>query len=542
MSVTFLVDDVPRATTPLPTRRLAETHGDALTFGGDADLPVVDHGSTHALLGAVHLAFAEHRPLVLSPDAVWLTIAQGVAQHVRLHAEQLRSRLVRHTGTARIEVPVEGPMPTDAVSWASIVGSFRDHVADQVGAGRARLFECDFSTSTEVDRIASQVVLLDAYAPYFDYYLACICGIPEITLLGTPADWKRLRERIDVIAELDLDFWTHSLAPICDELVRAASGQPDLDVWRRIYKPVDAYGGDVITGWIARLYPYLMEEGRVTQRNPLLGLPLDEPRGGDEEDWYRGPGIRTGDVLGSPSTVRIHVVDMVTSERHIVALDGGVTAVSQDAEGRLTPISGWALRRSSPAIGEVLERIRAGHRFVPAPKRDDRFWYSFNGPADFVAIYHAFEEATLFAETSPWRFLRPVEQHNVVVSLPYDHTTAVLRFLDLPDGTFLAMTSGRNSVLVRGRIDAVEPPPPAKAKGDTYDPESIETLPRQRRSSQPFEEVTILRRPLAEVLLRALDSGGATDLPEDGRLRDVLAEWYFEPPPPPRERKKPGRR
>ncbi|WP_272427393.1 DUF4419 domain-containing protein [Polyangium jinanense] len=45
----------------------------------DPDLPVVDHGPTHALLGAVHLAFAQHRPLVLSPDAVWLTIAQGVA-------------------------------------------------------------------------------------------------------------------------------------------------------------------------------------------------------------------------------------------------------------------------------------------------------------------------------------------------------------------------------------------------------------------------------------------------------------------------------
>ncbi|WP_272427343.1 hypothetical protein [Polyangium jinanense] len=40
-------------------------------------------------------------------------------------------------------------------------------------------------------------------------------------------------------------------------------------------------------------------------------------------------------------------------------------------------------------------------------------------------------------------------------------------------------------------------------------------------------------------MTRALDSGGATDLPEDGRLRDVLAEWYFLPPPPPRKKKRP---
>jgi Domain of unknown function (DUF4419) len=36
---------------------------------------------------------------VLSPDAVWLTIAQGVAQHVRMNAEELRPRLVNHGGT-----------------------------------------------------------------------------------------------------------------------------------------------------------------------------------------------------------------------------------------------------------------------------------------------------------------------------------------------------------------------------------------------------------------------------------------------------------
>lgn len=529
MSVTFLVDDVPRASEPLPTRRLAETHGDALAFGGDPDLRVVDHGATHALLGAVHLAFAQHRPLVLSPDAVWLTIAQGVAQHVRLHAEQLRSRLVRHTGTARIEVPLHGPMPTDAASWIKIVHSFRDRIADQVGAGRARLFECDFSTSTEVDLIASQVVLLDAYAPYFDYYLMCVCGIPEITLLGTPDDWKRIRERIDVIAELDLDFWTRSLAPICDELVRAASGQPDLAFWRRIYKPIDAYGGDVITGWIARLYPYTVELGSAAQRNSLLDLPLDEPRGHDDDDWYRGPGIRAREVLGTPSTVRIHVVDMFTNERHVVALDGGVTAVSQDADGRLAPISGWALRRSSPGIGELLERIRAGHRCVPARARDARAWDRLSGSADFMAIYHVFEEATLFPETNPWRLLPPGEHHDVVFSLPYDHTTEVERFLDLPDGTFLARTyHDRETILVRGRIDAIEPPPPARPDGDRG--------ASRRRSSQSFEEVTLLRRPLMEVLTRALDSGGATDLPEDGRLRDILAEWYFLPPPPPRKK------
>jgi len=37
----------------------------------------------HGLFSAVHLAFSQHRPLVLSPDMIWIAILQGFAQHVK---------------------------------------------------------------------------------------------------------------------------------------------------------------------------------------------------------------------------------------------------------------------------------------------------------------------------------------------------------------------------------------------------------------------------------------------------------------------------
>src|SRR5512138_81120 len=96
--VTFQVDDVAPVTQALPSRPLGDMFPDALVVGGDPALPILVPNGVHPLLGAVGRAFAEHRPLVLSPDAVWLTIAQGVATHVRLHAEELRPRLVGHQG------------------------------------------------------------------------------------------------------------------------------------------------------------------------------------------------------------------------------------------------------------------------------------------------------------------------------------------------------------------------------------------------------------------------------------------------------------
>jgi hypothetical protein len=163
----------------------------------------------HPLLGAVGRAFAEHRPLVLSPDAVWLTIASGVAQHIRLHAEELRPRLVSHPDQKRLTVTIDGPVPADAASWADLVAEFSKLLAAEIRD--AEVFECDFSTSTEVEQTAGRIVLMDAYSPYFSYWLTAVCGIPEITLTGTAGDWRKIRDRIDVIAGLGLKTWCRSL-------------------------------------------------------------------------------------------------------------------------------------------------------------------------------------------------------------------------------------------------------------------------------------------------------------------------------------------
>ena len=55
----------------------------------------------HPVVAAAHRAFMDHRPLRLSPDAIWLMICQAAANHVNAHAEELRPRLVRHEGRSR---------------------------------------------------------------------------------------------------------------------------------------------------------------------------------------------------------------------------------------------------------------------------------------------------------------------------------------------------------------------------------------------------------------------------------------------------------
>jgi hypothetical protein len=313
---------------------------------------------------------------------VWLTIAQGVAQHVRLNAEALRSRIVRHHGKQRLSANIAGGMPTDAASWRSAVGTFRAQLGAEIGEGPARLFECDFSTSNDIDRVASQIVLLDAYSPYFSLWMTCVCGIPTVTLTGTVDDWRHIRERVDVIAELDLELWCKSLRPIADHFVRAAAGDADVAFWKRIYNPIDAYGGEIVTGWITRFYPYLKANGIVNHKNAMLDLKIDEPSNVPKSDgpFYSGPGLRTDMVPDTLSRVIVHVVDRTTGENRDVALHGGVIGVAQDHDGSLRPISGWYLDRATITMAAVVDRI-VDEYAVEKPQRELR-----GGPADLVAL------------------------------------------------------------------------------------------------------------------------------------------------------------
>ena len=64
----------------------------------------VSSGHIHTFVGAVHMAFANHYPLTISPDHVWMCIAQGLSSHVNANAEKLRKMFVEHEGKETLTV------------------------------------------------------------------------------------------------------------------------------------------------------------------------------------------------------------------------------------------------------------------------------------------------------------------------------------------------------------------------------------------------------------------------------------------------------
>ncbi|XTZ19042.1 DUF4419 domain-containing protein [Micromonospora echinospora] len=350
----------------------------------------------------------------------------------------------------------------------------------------------------DVDRLAGRVVLLDAYSPYFSLWLVCVCGIPSITVTGTVEDWQKIRARVDAVAGFGLETWCRSLAPIVDQFVRAAGGDVDVAFWRRIYNPVDAYGGEVVTGWAARLYPYLRGDGVVDRPNPLLKLPLDEPRDAtvDGRGFYQGKGIRTDQVPATLSRATVNVNDRVAGDNRAVALHAGLVGVAQDDDGGLRPVAGWYLAPTAVEIDDVIDRIERDHQTSPPQST-----WLVNAPAEVVALYRRVGSATLF---DTWRLL-PVAEHRRVYRGPGEHS--LLAIIDLADGRSVCAALDNETQPIHWvvcRVEAV-----ASQRSD------VDTL--CRLVDEPAD-VPVYGTSLAQLLDAALDSDGDIAHLETDRL------------------------
>ena len=434
-SVTFPVDDVAPVRSPLNTCKPLEavrallmappgrfaadessqgnpTHGRVEACWSYA-LDCVAGVGHHPLIAAAHVAFSEHRPLVLSPDVLWVTIVQGLAQHVQLSPETHRAFLVRHKGSRQLTVrrdDLHAGSPENP--WAEVVADFTSQLRQEIGE-LAERFVCDFSTTGPVERTVSEVALLDVLQPYFSYNVACICGIPSVTLEGTPADWRRLREKVDLLAPFGLDWWLAELRPICDQFARAAAGDVDRLHWRRMYKVRDAYGAEVINGWLGKFFPYTkdLKTGKFSRRNDLLD-PKVEAEIRRMEAWeghtgrkapvlHAAPGIMAESLPRGLSQVPFRLSDPMAGTNRAMELVAGPMVITQDGEtGALRPTLGWAVRESPP-IEQAMIRL-AKHRLEPATVGLEQEALHSLGvdylPTDVLRFYHEAAEAAIHGE------------------------------------------------------------------------------------------------------------------------------------------------
>ncbi len=365
--ISFAVDDVEPVLSRLETCKTHESISGILAYADMAltkdTLPELVSCSGYnsecikrvyinSLLAAVHWAFAEHRPLSISPDMIWVTIVQGLANHVRNNSERLRHKLVEHQGRKELCVLVNDLLPGSPENdWQKHINMLGQEMENQIGKRFADLIS-DFSTTGDVEKTACTIAVLDVYEPYYQFSLMCVCGIPSITLEGSAADWFRLKEKAEVLREFELEAWHAKLMPILDQFVRASAGEVNRAFWQRIYKINEVYGESQISGWISQFFPYTLDyyTRSATIPNTMLDINLLAGLGDESPPDLEGDSfiLCASDFPAGISSVPVHLVCQEDSQAkdYPMELLGGFVGVEQTENGALRPKLGWAVRKT----------------------------------------------------------------------------------------------------------------------------------------------------------------------------------------------------
>ena len=311
--------------------------------------------SWHPLMATLHMAYAHHYPVTLSPDMIWLLIAQGFATHVNENAEELRDQFVDFDGKKLIDISRPGfSKGKESNDWPGTFAEFSEKIEANTGAELLDLVTGDFSTTGPIEKAAFQVTLMDAMKSYFEYSMTSLCGIPEITLEGTTEDWLKIEAKAKELAQYDLKWWIDDLIPILEEFTKAANGKADKEFWQSIYKrKKQGSGSSVISGWILNFFPYREINGVMTSTKSL-------------NEKYADKGIKYSEQASSADfTSGLSQADFLWNyfgTYYSMELVAGFVGCYQNPKTlSLRPEISWAVidKQTAPSK-EVLETYRTG--------------------------------------------------------------------------------------------------------------------------------------------------------------------------------------
>jgi hypothetical protein len=254
---------------------------------------VVYESGTSLFYNCMVEAYAGHYSVILSPDAIWTLISQGFCHHISLNTEKLKDKIVNHEGKMEISVISEYDLYSPLMDWDTLLNGFEIQIAENTKGNIADIMRADFSTTGNTERITSQVTLMSAVKSYFDFAaIHTICGIPTITIEGTPDDWRKIIKKVESLIDYDLGWWVDDLKPILQEFVNASEGNVNKDFWQNIVKkdrPESMKNGagcgvkdaTKFDGWFLKFMPF-DKDGRtpdavVYGRNDMLPSVVSAP-------------------------------------------------------------------------------------------------------------------------------------------------------------------------------------------------------------------------------------------------------------------------
>ncbi len=281
-------------------------------------------------------AYNHHHKLILRPDDIWIAIMTQFAIYINRYAKELRNKIVDFEGKEKITV-YSNDTPENKSTQEHLMEVFSNKISDKIKDKELRNWVLpDFTTTTKNDRTVGSIILMAGMKSYFAYEECFMCGFPEITLLGSPEDWIKIRNKIDKLLEYDTQDYMHKwhavLSPVIDQFVLAANGNANKSFWNKVFVYHDPPGSGtvIITGWFKVFCAF------------------------DENGWKYDSEFSTGDITSGIVQAPIHINDM--GIEYDVVVSAGSNGFYVLNNNTLQPALNWELMNTTSDEKIVLSK------------------------------------------------------------------------------------------------------------------------------------------------------------------------------------------
>jgi len=217
----------------------------------------------HGLISTIIQAYSSHIPLQLRPDDIWLAITSAFGLFVAQNDALMRPHLVAHEGRKELVLKRGGDLSdyNTPESWEPLIQEMVHLIRDNSDPALAEWVVPNFSTTTPMDRLISNLTLMTATKNFFAEKWQFCCGLSKVTLDGSKADWNNILKRLDYLRSFDvpqLTQWADVLAMVLARFVDAYQGKVEEKWWQRICTSEKRGSGCEKTyrGWMFAFSPF----------------------------------------------------------------------------------------------------------------------------------------------------------------------------------------------------------------------------------------------------------------------------------------------
>ena len=213
--------------------------------------------NANGLFDAIMCAYNYHLPLMLRPDDILNTVTAIWAFYVDLNAEKFRELFVSHEGKKELEYMTGGVYAEQR--WDEFFEGLCKLVEEDSRCGAIRWCDVAFSTTKVDDILIRNALVLASQQEFYSYKVSTLCGIPEVTLLGTADDWLDLVEtlgQMPTLPDIMLPIWKQDVIQVVLNMMEGTeefwqscllekaygSGSPDYKGWLKVFSPMDKKG------------------------------------------------------------------------------------------------------------------------------------------------------------------------------------------------------------------------------------------------------------------------------------------------------------